>query len=346
MSNKKAFSEKVGRLGYPNNPNPEDGAHLLFENAAQDNMYNTTYLQLIADLTVKLGSVRYAGTWDASINNPTITSGVGSTGEYYIVSTGGNINIDGNNDWKASDWIIFNGFKWEKVDNTSEVQSVFGRVGGVTAESGDYNASQITNSAVGNITAENLQAALTNINTLLNGKENSFSKNTGFNLPKQSSYTVNNDNQVATAGAVYALYNWVNSTKLKPKVSIEYAGRFDGSSSQYLVDNNPDVYIYWDGTNKQFRYYPRTDWGWHDAGIVLHKGTSVSVSTNDISGSYNDWYYFTNGSLDTTFNIVNYGNFGTCHITQENNSGKPSYRIEFQCGKTGSITAIIYKILS
>lgn len=67
------------------------------------------------------GSVKYVGTWDAATNTPTLTSGVGNQGNYYVVSVPGNTNLDGITDWQAGDWAIFNGTVWEKVDNSEVV---------------------------------------------------------------------------------------------------------------------------------------------------------------------------------------------------------------------------------
>jgi hypothetical protein len=47
----------------------------------------------------------------------------------------------------------------------SDVTSVFGRSGAVTAQSGDYNASQITNTPAGNISATNVQAAINELDS-------------------------------------------------------------------------------------------------------------------------------------------------------------------------------------
>lgn len=65
--------------------------------------------------------LKYQGTWNAASNTPTITSGVGTEGHYYIVSTSGSTNIDGETDWKVGDWIIWseNATAWQKIDNTS-----------------------------------------------------------------------------------------------------------------------------------------------------------------------------------------------------------------------------------
>ena len=81
----------------------------------------------------------YQGTWDASINTPTIVSGVGSDGDYYIVSVAGTTNIDGINDWQVGDWIIFHGTAWQKVDNTDAVVSVNGFTGAVSLSTSDIS---------------------------------------------------------------------------------------------------------------------------------------------------------------------------------------------------------------
>jgi hypothetical protein len=88
-------------------------------------------------ISALVGGVNYDGTWDASTNTPTIVSGTGSKGDYYVVSVAGSTNIDGITDWKIGDWIIFNGTVWDKVDNTDAVSSVNGYVGTVSLVTGD-----------------------------------------------------------------------------------------------------------------------------------------------------------------------------------------------------------------
>ena len=58
----------------------------------------------------------YHGTWDANTNTPTITSGVGTNGDWYIVSVAGSTLIDGESSWAVGDKILFNGTTWEKVN--------------------------------------------------------------------------------------------------------------------------------------------------------------------------------------------------------------------------------------
>jgi hypothetical protein len=65
----------------------------------------------------------FQGTWNASTNTPTLTSGSGTTGHFYIVSTDGSTDLDGITDWKVGDWAVFveQGVtdQWEKIDNSS-----------------------------------------------------------------------------------------------------------------------------------------------------------------------------------------------------------------------------------
>jgi hypothetical protein len=83
------------------------------------------------------GTISYQGTWNASTNTPTITSGVGVNGYYYVVSVAGSTNIDGITDWQIGDWLIFNGTAWQKIDQSNTVTSVAGRTGAVVLTTAD-----------------------------------------------------------------------------------------------------------------------------------------------------------------------------------------------------------------
>lgn len=83
----------------------------------------------------KLGVMEYLGVWNASTNTPTLASSSGQKGGYYIVSVGGNTLLDGISDWGPSDWLVFNGETWEKIDNSERVTSVNGQTGAVVIDS-------------------------------------------------------------------------------------------------------------------------------------------------------------------------------------------------------------------
>lgn len=81
-----------------------------------------------------LGSLRYQTDWNATTNTPTIpAAAAGNRGWYYIVSTAGGTNVSGITDWEIGDWIVSDGTKWSKIDNTDQVLSVAGLRGAITA---------------------------------------------------------------------------------------------------------------------------------------------------------------------------------------------------------------------
>ena len=83
-----------------------------------------------------VGAVIYQGTWDANNNIPELSApAAGNNGHYYIVSNAGTYS---GITYAVGDWIISNGIAWEKVDNTQDVNSVFGRQGNIVANAADY----------------------------------------------------------------------------------------------------------------------------------------------------------------------------------------------------------------
>ena len=78
------------------------------------------------------GGLSYQGSWNASTNTPTLTSSVGTNGNYYIVSVAGSTALNGISDWLVGDWAIFNGSVWQKIDQTNTVTSVNGQIGAVS----------------------------------------------------------------------------------------------------------------------------------------------------------------------------------------------------------------------
>jgi hypothetical protein len=86
------------------------------------------------------GGLDYQGTWNASTNTPTLASGVGTNGYYYIVSVAGTTNLDGVTDWQPGDWAIFNGATWQKIDQSwataganNNITSMTGITGGISS---------------------------------------------------------------------------------------------------------------------------------------------------------------------------------------------------------------------
>lgn len=68
-----------------------------------------------------VGTAVYKGAWNASTNTPDLTSVAKAQGDFYIVSVAGNTLIDGVSEWSVGDWVLFNGTRWEKVDNSQTI---------------------------------------------------------------------------------------------------------------------------------------------------------------------------------------------------------------------------------
>ena len=94
--------------------------------------------------TALTGVLQFEGTWNASTNSPNLSSGTGTSGDYYIVSVAGNTNLDGITDWAIGDWAVFANTTWTKIDNS--------QVGNVTG-SGSSGRIAVWNSA-SNITSD------------------------------------------------------------------------------------------------------------------------------------------------------------------------------------------------
>jgi hypothetical protein len=92
----------------------------------------TAFGKLQNQINGLIGSTIYQGVWNANTNTPTLASGTGTRGYYYIVNVAGNTNLDGITDWQIGDWAIYDGSAWQKVDNTDAVTSVNGFTGAVS----------------------------------------------------------------------------------------------------------------------------------------------------------------------------------------------------------------------
>lgn len=101
-------------------------------------------LKTVSSVINAIGALNYQGTWNASANSPALASGVGTKGDYYVVSVAGSTNLDGITDWQIGDWAVFNGTVWQKIDNTDGVVSVNGQTGVVVLTAANVGAAANT----------------------------------------------------------------------------------------------------------------------------------------------------------------------------------------------------------
>ncbi len=116
----------------------------------------------------------FQGGWDADTNTPNLTSGMGVTGHYYIVTTAGSTTLDGVSTWEVNDLVLFDGTAHRRVGGTGggggAVDSVFGRTGAVSAATSDYDANQVDfNDASAGLGSTNVQGAVDALDALTDG---------------------------------------------------------------------------------------------------------------------------------------------------------------------------------
>lgn len=89
--------------------------------------------------TSPASSQLFISTYDASTGLPALSASP-VVGDYYIVSKDGSQDINGTGSvaYKVGDQLMFDGAAWKRIASSSLITSVFGRIGAVTAQAGDY----------------------------------------------------------------------------------------------------------------------------------------------------------------------------------------------------------------
>jgi len=146
--------------------------------------------------TATVGSFR--GFWNASTNSPSIQNGSGSNGDYFFVSTSGSQDLGaGSISFGTGDMVINDSGVWSKIPAQNLITSVFGRLGNITAQNGDYAAEQISFAFEGFL-ADNMHDALLEVRDQSKSKSFTFTNSTSmvcvhdFNLPTIPHYTILN----------------------------------------------------------------------------------------------------------------------------------------------------------
>jgi hypothetical protein len=160
-------------------------------------------LKTVSSVTNAIGALNYKGTWNASTNTPTLTSGVGTKGDYYVVSTAGSTNLDGTTLWGVGDWAVFNGSIWQKVDGGDTTTVTTLTVTGLTGYMYANNTSPVTASTtIPNAGLANSTTTLGNATLTLGSTTTSVGNLTLNNVNVASgNITSNNVNLTGTTAA-------------------------------------------------------------------------------------------------------------------------------------------------
>jgi hypothetical protein len=181
-----------------------------------------------------VGAVSYQGTWDAANNTPALPSAATSQGYYFVVSNAGTyLGVS----YALGDWAISNGTDWQKVDNSQNVTTVFGRQGNVTAEANDYASFYATTAQI-NQTNSDVSGNSTDITT----NASNISANTtsiGTNTTKLA--TIETGAQVNTITSVNAQIGAVSLGLLELDDVTA-----DGTPNQVLTTNGSGTFTFQD----------------------------------------------------------------------------------------------------
>jgi len=173
------------------------------------------------------GVLVYQGTWNASTNTPTLASGVGTPGYYYIVSVAGSTNLDGITDWLPGDWAIFSDQAtdvWQKIDHTNVLNGA-GTGNKVTKWSGSGTSYTLTDSSITDtgslVTIANPLSVTGNVGA------------TSFNGLAINTTGINNvaNEIVRTEANGYTNFGWINSVS---GVTTSTITRITASDDAYL----------------------------------------------------------------------------------------------------------------
>jgi len=178
-------------------------------------------LKAVSSITNAIGALNYKGTWNASTNTPALASGVGTKGDYYVVSVAGSTALDGISNWGVGDWVVFNGAAWQRVEGGADLNGVNLSVSGTSTLSAltastalALNSSKevvsVTNTGTGNnvlatspaLTTPNIGAASGTSLSLSQALNCGTSLTTGtFNITASYSFDDNNVNNIGGSGA-------------------------------------------------------------------------------------------------------------------------------------------------
>jgi hypothetical protein len=252
----------------------------------------------------------YKGTWNASTNSPTLTSSSGTSGNYYVVSVSGSTNLNGVTDWVASDWAIYNGSVWQKIDQTNLVTSVAGKTGAVVLNNTDVSGFASI-AAAGGTTVLTVSSApnyvvtgsggqtiqLPDATTLQNGAIFSFNNN-------QSSGTIIVKNNSSTTVATIQSGGYVSLVLLSNSLA---AGSWD-------VHNYAPSNVSW--STNTFDYAGSiTSATWNGNTVALNRGgtgqTTAQAAMNSFAGAVTSGSYLRGNGTNVIMNTIQAGDVPT-----------------------------------
>lgn len=186
------------------------------------------------------GSLVYKGTWNATTNTPTLTSSVGTNGNFYIVNVAGTTTLNGISSWAVGDWVIFNGTVWQKISNQAVTQ-VNGYTGNVTLVTGDIAEGSGSSTTKLYFTNSRAQAAIFTGTASQFLKANGTTNEIVTDLDSSITGLRNSSNKIFTLSANFVSNStrvFVNGVRMQAGASNDYV---ETGTNQITFTSAPDA---------------------------------------------------------------------------------------------------------
>ena len=173
--------------------------------------------QITSISTQATNAPAFQSTWNATTNSPTLTSSVGTQGNYYVVSVAGNTTLNGVSGWNVGDWAIFQNGVWDKIPGSTTES--FTNLITTNLQVGGLTGYMYANNTTGNVSASTTIPTTALSGTITNAQLANSSVTIGSSVLSLGG-TLSTLAGVTISGATNTLTNIGNSSLTNSAVTI------------------------------------------------------------------------------------------------------------------------------
>ena len=173
--------------------------------------------QITSISTQATNAPAFQSTWNATTNSPTLTSSVGTQGNYYVVSVAGNTTLNGVSGWNVGDWAIFQNGVWAKIPGSTTES--FTNLITTNLQVGGLTGYMYANNTTGNVSASTTIPTTALSGTITNAQLANSSVTIGSSVLSLGG-TLSTLAGVTISGATNTLINIGNSSLTNSAVTI------------------------------------------------------------------------------------------------------------------------------